>query len=158
VNPVTRQPFETVMTGAGLRAAAALLDQQPGGGWLIQFDLNEEGSALFGPFTRDHINRPLAIVLDGVVLSAPVIQAELPTGGVITGNFSESEAKTLALQLRSGALPIPLSVESTEQVGASLGQESINLSIRAGVIGVITVLTFMIVYYRVQGVAAEWQV
>lgn len=155
VDPTTRQPFDTVMTGAGLRAAAALFDQQPGGGWLIQFDLNEEGSAVFGPFTRNHINQPLAIVLDGLVLSAPVIQSELPTGGVITGNFTEEEAKTLALQLRSGALPIPLSVETTENVGASLGQESINLSIRAGVIGVITVLTFMLVYYRVQGIAAD---
>ncbi|MBZ0294470.1 MAG: SecD/SecF family protein translocase subunit, partial [Anaerolineae bacterium] len=90
-----------------------------------------------------------------VVLSAPTIQAELTTGGVITGSFTEDEARTLALQLRSGALPIPLSVESTEQVGASLGQESINRSIRAGIIGVVTVLTFMLVYYRVPGIAAD---
>ncbi len=155
VDPTTRQPFQTVMTGSGLQAAAAQLSTQPGGGWSIKFDLNQDGATLFGPFTRDHIGKPLAIVLDGTVLSAPVIQAELTTGGVITGNFTEQEAKTLALQLRSGALPIPLSVESTEQVGASLGQESVNLSIRAGVIGVITVLTFMLVYYRVPGIAAD---
>jgi protein-export membrane protein SecD len=74
---------------------------------------------------------------------------------VITGNFTEKEAKTLALQLRSGALPIPLSVESNERVGATLGQESVNRSIRAGVIGVIVVLTFMLVYYRVPGIAAD---
>jgi protein-export membrane protein SecD len=154
VNPLTRQPFNTVMTGAGLQAAAAQLDTQ-GGGWLIQFELNEAGGAVFGPFTAASIGQPLAIVLDGVVLSAPTIQAELPTGGVITGNFTEEEAKTLALQLRSGALPIPLSVESTSQVGASLGQTSIELSIRAGIIGVITVLTFMVTYYRVQGLAAD---
>ena len=154
VNPLTRQPFDTVLTGAGLQAAAAQHDQL-GGTWHIQFDLTPEGGAIFGPFTANSIGQPMAIVLDGVVLSAPTIQAELPTGGVITGNFSEDEAKTLALQLRSGALPIPLSVESTEQVGASLGQESINLSIRAGIIGVITVLTFMLIYYRVQGLAAD---
>ena len=153
VNPLTRQPFDTVITGAGLQAAVAQLDQS--GGWLIQFELNDEGSEVFGPYTANSIGQPLAIVLDGVVLSAPIIQAELPTGGVITGNFTEDEAKTLALQLRSGALPVPLSVESTEQVGASLGQESINLSIRAGVIGVITVLTFMLIYYRVPGLAAD---
>ncbi len=155
VHPETRQPFNTVITGAGLQAAVAQLDPQTGR-WLIQFDLNPEGGAVFGPFTAASIGQPMAIVLDGIVLSAPTIQAELPDGGVITGNFTEEEAKTLALQLRSGALPIPLSLESTEQVGASLGQESIRLSIRAGIIGVITVLSFMLVYYRVQGLAADF--
>lgn len=154
VNPLTRQPFNTVMTGAGLKAAAAQLNQQSSG-WLIQFELNDEGGAVFGPYTANSIGQPMAIVLDGIVLSAPVIQAELTTGGIITGSFTEEEAKTLALQLRSGALPIPLSVESAEQVGASLGQESINLSIRAGVIGVLTVLSFMLIYYRVPGLAAD---
>lgn len=154
VNPLTRQPFETVLTGAGLQAAVAQYDQM-GGSWFIQFELTPAGGEIFGPFTANSIGQPMAIVLDGVVLSAPTIQAELPTGGVITGNFTEDEAKTLALQLRSGALPIPLSVESAEQVGASLGQVSIDLSIRAGIIGVITVLTFMLVYYRVQGLAAD---
>lgn len=154
VNPQTRQPFQTVMTGAGLQAAAAQFNPSANR-WLIQFELNSEGSALFGPYTASHISEPMAIVLDGVVLSAPIIQAELTTGGVIEGDFTETEAKTLALQLRSGALPIPLSVESTEQVGASLGQESINLSIRAGIIGVAVVLTFMLIYYRVPGLAAD---
>jgi protein-export membrane protein SecD len=154
VNPLTRQPFETVMTGAGLQAAAAQYDPS-GNRWFIQFELNRGGSELFGPYTASHVSEPMAIVLDSVVLSAPIIQAELTTGGVIEGDFTEAEAKTLALQLRSGALPIPLSVESTEQVGASLGQESISLSIRAGIIGVITVLTFMMVYYRVPGLAAD---
>ncbi|MCY4525366.1 MAG: hypothetical protein OXB89_02050, partial [Anaerolineaceae bacterium] len=144
VNPLTRQPFSTVMTGAGLQAAVAGYDQMSAGNWLIQFELNEDGGAVFGPFTANSIGQPMAIVLDGVVLSAPVIQAELSSGGVITGDFTEEEARTLALQLRSGALPIPLSVESTAQVGATLGQESVELSIRAGVIGVITVLFFML--------------
>ena len=155
VNPLTRQPFITVMTGAGLQAAVAGFDQMSAGSWLIQFELNEDGGAVFGPFTANSIGQPMAIVLDGVVLSAPVIQAELSTGGVITGDFTEEEARTLALQLRSGALPIPLSVESTAQVGATLGQESVELSIRAGVIGVITVLVFMLVYYRLPGLAAD---
>lgn len=155
VNPLTRQPFNTVMTGAGLQAAVAGFDQMSAGSWLIQFELNEEGGAVFGPFTANSIGQPMAIVLDGVVLSAPVIQDELRSGGVITGDFTEEEARTLALQLRSGALPIPLSVESTAQVGASLGQESVELSIRAGVIGVVTVLVFMLVYYRLPGLAAD---
>ncbi len=155
VNPLTRQPFTTVMTGAGLQAAVAGFDQMSAGNWLLQFELNEDGGAVFGPFTANSIGQPMAIVLDGVVLSAPIIQAELTSGGVITGDFSEEEARTLALQLRSGALPIPLSVESTAQVGATLGQESVSLSIRAGIIGVITVLVFMLVYYRLPGLAAD---
>jgi protein-export membrane protein SecD len=153
VNPQTGQPFETVITGAGLQAAIAEYDPQAQS-WHIRFELKPEGASVFGPYTASHIGQPMAIVLDGVVLSAPTIQAQLDTGGVITGAFTEEEAKTLALQLRSGALPIPLSVESSEQVGATLGQESVNRTIRAGVIGVIVVLTFMLVYYRVPGIAA----
>lgn len=151
VNPLTGQPFETVITGAGLQAAAALFDQ---GQWFIQFELTPDGGAVFGPFTAERINQPMAIVLDGVVLSAPSIRARLDSGGVIEGGFTEQEAQQLALQLRYGALPIPLRVESAETVGATLGQESVALSVRAGVIGVIVVLLFMIIYYRVPGVAA----
>lgn len=152
VHPYTGQPFETVMTGSGLKAAAAEFQTTQ---WHIRFELTEEGSAIFGPFTAAHVGQPLAIVLDGEVLSAPRIDSALDTGGVITGQFTEDEAKQLALQLRSGALPIPLRVESAEQVGATLGQESINLSIRAGAIGVVIVLSFMLLYYRVPGVSAN---
>jgi protein-export membrane protein SecD len=154
LNPGTGQPFQTVMTGAGLQAAAAQFDINAGE-WLIQFELTPEGSEVFGPYTAANIGQPMAIVLDGVVLSAPTIQDALPTGGVITGQFTEQEAKQLALQLRSGALPIPLRLETAETVGATLGQESVNLSIRAGVIGVIVVLMFMLIYYRVPGIAAD---
>ncbi|MBI5671497.1 MAG: protein translocase subunit SecD [Chloroflexi bacterium] len=153
LNPATGQPFQTVMTGSGLQAAAARLSQ--GGRWEIQFELTPEGGKIFGPFTGARIGQPLAIVLDGVVLSAPTIEAQLDTGGVITGQFTEEEAKTLALQLRSGALPIPLEVISSETVGATLGQQSVNLSIRAGVIGVMIILAFMTINYRVPGIAAS---
>ncbi len=151
-NPLTGQPFVTVMEGSGLSAARAELRN---GQWLIGFELTDEGGELFGPFTQSRIGEPLALVLDGEVLSAPIIEARLDTGGVITGSFTEDEAKQLALQLRSGSLPIPLRVESAEQVGATLGQESISLSIRAGVVGVIVVLSFMLIYYRVPGISAD---
>jgi protein-export membrane protein SecD len=154
VNPVTGLPFETVMTGAGLEAAQAMYDpnsQQ----WLIEFSLNTEEGAVFGPYTGANVNQPMAIVLDGVVISAPTIGDRLDTGGVIEGGFTEEEARQLALQLRSGALPIPLRVESSAFVGATLGQDSVNLSIRAGVIGVIVVFSFMLIYYRVPGIAAD---
>ncbi len=152
VNPNTGQPFETVMTGAGLGSAAASVDQT--GNWYIDFELHPDSAGLFSDYTGANIGQPMALVLDGVVLSAPVIQAQLTGGGVIQGSFTEEEAKQLALQLRSGALPIPLRVESAETVGATLGQESVALSIRAGVIGVFVVFIFMIVYYRVPGIAA----
>lgn len=152
LNPRTGQPFETVMTGAGLASAVATVDQT--GSWSINFELQADSSTLFSDYTGANIGQAMAIVLDGVVLSAPTIQAQLSTGGVITGQFTEEEAKQLALQLRSGALPIPLRVESAETVGATLGQESVALSIRAGIIGVFVVFIFMIVYYRVLGIAA----
>lgn len=154
VHPQTGLPFETVMTGAGLEAAQVVIDPNTNE-WMIEFSLNTDGSEVFGPYTGSNIGQPLAIVLDGVVLSAPTIQAQLTTGGVISGNFTQEEARTLALQLRSGALPIPLSIESVAQVGATLGQESVDRSINAGVIGVVVVLMFMLLYYRVSGIAAD---
>ncbi len=154
VNPATGQPFQTVMTGADLQSAAAQIDPNSAS-WHISFELTTEGAQIFGPYTASRIGQPMAIVLDGVVVSAPTINAQLTTGGIISGSFTESEAKLLALQLRSGALPIPLAVQSAETVGATLGQTSVNLSIRAGVLGVFVVLLFMIVYYRVPGIAAD---
>jgi preprotein translocase subunit SecD len=152
VNPLTNQPFETVMTGAGLQAASAQIDSF--GQWEIAFEMTTEGAVTFGNYTEANQGQPMAIVLDGVVLSAPRINSRIDSSGVITGDFTEQEARQLALQLRSGALRIPLRVESTERVGATLGQQSVNLSIRAGVIGVFVVLLFMIIYYRVLGVAS----
>jgi len=158
-HPVTGLPFETVMTGAGLQAASAVLSPGQGGGvpqWLINFEIKPEYQSIFGGFTASRINEPMAIVLDGEVLSAPTIQAQLTDGGVISGQFTEEDANTLALQLRSGALPIPLRVESAQEVGATLGQESVRLSIQAGAIGVMVVLAFMLIYYRVLGLSADF--
>jgi protein-export membrane protein SecD len=154
VNPQTGQPFATVITGAGLQSAAAQLEAQVNQ-WVIAFELTSDGAAKFGPFTAEHVGQPLAIVLDGTVLSAPVINSRLDTGGIIQGDFDQQSANQLALQLRSGALPIPLRVESAETVGATLGQQSVNMSIRAGILGVMVVLLFMVIYYRVPGIAAD---
>jgi preprotein translocase subunit SecD len=158
-HPVTGLPFTTVMTGAGLQAASAVLSPPQGSGapqWLINFEIKPEFQEIFGSFTASRIREPMAIVLDGEVLSAPTIQAQLSDGGVISGQFTEEDANTLALQLRSGALPIPLRVESAQEVGATLGQESVRLSIQAGIIGVIVVLAFMLIYYRVLGLSADF--
>ncbi|MCQ3932772.1 MAG: protein translocase subunit SecD [Chloroflexi bacterium] len=145
--------FTTVMTGAGLKDAAAVAGNFSQ--WTISFTLNEEGDQIFGDFTSSHVNQRLAIVLDGVVISAPNIQQAITTGqGQITGNFSRERARVLATQLRYGALPVPLEVDAFDNVGPTLGKISIDRSIRAGVIGVIVVLLFMLIYYRVPGIAA----
>lgn len=157
-HPVTGQPFDTVMTGAGLRAASAQIQPAQGGTpsqWVIAFEIQPDSVENFANFTGSRIGEPMAIVLDGEVISAPIIEAQLSNSGIITGSFTEDEAVQLALQLRSGALRIPLRVETAEEVGATLGQESVALSIRAGLLGVIVVLTFMVLYYRIPGLAAD---
>lgn len=150
-------PYTTVMTGKGLDSAVAQPATAQGvgiGTWLVSFTLNSEGDSVFADFTGSHIGQPMAIVLDGEVISAPTIQARISGQGQITGQFSKAEAEALAIQLRYGALPVPLEVAAFDTVGPTLGKISIEKSIRAGVIGVLTVLTFMVTYYRVPGVAA----
>jgi protein-export membrane protein SecD len=141
------------MTGSGLKDAAAVTTQL--GQWEVSFVLNDEGDQIFGDHTSANVNERLAIVLDGVVISAPNINEPITTGqGVIQGGFTRDEARVLATQLRYGALPIPLEVEAFDNIGPTLGEISIERSIRAGTIGVIVVLLFMLIYYRVPGGAA----
>lgn len=145
--------FRTVMTGSGLSDAAAIIDPN-GVRWQVNFTLTSEGSTIFAAHTAANVGQQMAIVLDGVVLSAPVINQAITGSGVIQGSFTRDEARSLAVQLRYGALPVPLDVEAYDQIGPTLGEISINRSIRAGVIGVIVVLIFMMIYYRVPGIAA----
>jgi protein-export membrane protein SecD len=151
LNPCTGQPFTTVMTGGGLKDAYAALGSN--NQWIIQFSINDNDEGRkFGPYTARSIGQQMAIVLDGQVLSAPVIQARLDTGGQITGNFTQQSSKDLALQLRYGALPIPLNTVSIEQVGASLGADSVAATARAGILGVTIMMIYMILLYRLPGV------
>ncbi|MBX3061626.1 MAG: protein translocase subunit SecD [Anaerolineae bacterium] len=154
-NPCTGQPFRTVMTGAGLQTAEAGLQSQGATSYVVNFTLstNEEGQK-FVSHTQSNIGQPMAIVLDGEILSAPTIQNAITSTGTITGNFTREDAINLAVQLRSGALPVSLRIESTEQVGASLGSQSVQQSIRAGIVGVLAVFLFMLIYYRLAGFAA----
>lgn len=158
LNPTTGQPFQTVLTGAALKAAVAQYTAPSQGSppeWNIQFSLKDEYAQQFADYTAAHIGDPMAIVLDGEVLSSPIIRSRLEGGGTISGNFTQESAQRLALQLRAGALRIPLRIAGSEEVGATLGQDSVRLSINAGIIGVVVVLTFMLIYYRVPGVAAD---
>ncbi len=148
------QPFRTVMTGSGLEDAAAVSASALQGGNYVRFVLTDEGGDIFGAHTQAHQGDQMAIVLDGIVISAPSINAVITRDGQITGNFTSEEAEVLAVQLKYGALPVPLEVAAFDNVGPTLGKISIERSVRAGVIGVVVVLLFMMIYYRVPGIAA----
>jgi len=151
--PFPDRTFETVMTGDILQNAVASQDEY--NQWQIQFSLTGDGSSQFFEYTRNHIGQPLVIVLDGRVLSAPVINAAINDNGVITGQFSSEEADGLAIQMRYGALPVPLKVVDVRTIGASLGQDSVDASLTAGIIGMAMVLLFMLVLYRLPGLLAD---
>lgn len=146
--------YKTLFTGDLLRSADVTRDsttQKP----YIAFELKPEGAKIFGDYTAQHIGDYVAIVMDKTVLSAPVIQAAISDKGIIQGNFTLEEARNLAIQMQYGALPVPLKVVDVRTVGPSLGQDSVNSSIKAGVIGVIVVLLWMLIYYRLSGFLAD---
>ncbi len=146
--------WRTVMTGADLRTAAASTDEL--GGYIVQFELTPSGAETFATFTANNVGNILAIVLDKEVISAPQIQGAIPNGqGFIQGNFTLEEANNLAVQLRYGALPIPLRVIETRTIGPTLGQDSLDKSLVAGAIGITIVMLFMALYYRLPGLIAD---
>jgi protein-export membrane protein SecD len=145
--------FETVMTGAGLISAQASRTQF--GENYISFILDSEAGQIFSEYTAANQGNFLTIVLDKQVISSPRINSIISTEGSITGNFTPEEAQQLALQLRFGSLPIPLEIMSVRQVGATLGDLTIQSSIRAGAIGLLIVLLFMLTYYRLPGLLAD---
>jgi preprotein translocase subunit SecD len=121
----------------------------------VAFSLKNGGSEAFATFTAANVGKYMPITLDKKVISAPVIQSPITGGsGVITG-LTPSEAQTLALQLKYGALPVSLTLLSERKISATLGQDAINKSIIAGIVGLGLVVFFMIVYYRLPGVLAS---
>lgn len=145
----------TVFTGAALRSATLSNDEF--GRPAVSIELNREGAAQFAQLTARYANvSPLPIVLDGEVLVAPVPQGPINDGrAIITGNFTLEEARTLAILLQSGALPVPLEVMEVRNVGPVLGRESVQRSLTAGVAGVALVLVYMLAYYRLPGGVAD---
>jgi preprotein translocase subunit SecD len=141
--------YETVMSGKHLKTAGVSTDEY--GRPQINFELTSEGARIFAEYTRQNINSFLCITMDKVVISCPRIQSEIPDGqGRITSQqgFSLEDARGLAVQMRYGALPVPLKVLNNRTVGATLGQDSVQKSITAGVVGLSVVLLFMLSYYR----------
>ncbi len=122
----------------------------------VEFVLDSRGARIFERVTGEAVGRQLAIVLDGRVQSAPVIRERIGGGrGIIEGGFTLDEARDLAIVLRAGALPAPVTIAEERTVGPSLGQDSIDAGLRSFTIGGVLVAIFMILYYRVAGLVAD---
>jgi preprotein translocase subunit SecD len=146
--------YHTVMTGAALSS----VNVQAGSlsGFVIAFTLKSDSATMFADFTGSHINQYLAIVLDKRVISTPTISNQITGGqGIIQGSFTQDSANTLAIQLRYGSLPIPIKVVESQSVGATLGAESVSRSEVAGIVGLLIVIFFMVIYYRLPGFIAD---
>jgi preprotein translocase subunit SecD len=119
--------------------------------WQVSFTWNPEGGRIFGALTEKNLQKPLAIILDDLVYSAPVIRDRISRQGQITGRFSSEEARDLAVVLRAGALPIPVKIEEERTIGPALGQDSIRRGVWASLAGFVLVVAFTIGYYRMSG-------
>jgi preprotein translocase subunit SecD len=140
------------ITGRDLRNARPTLDEnnQPA----VSFSLNSQGADKFGRLTSQSIGRQLAIVLDGRVQSAPVIEGRIYDEGRISGSFTQREVQDLSLTLRSGALPASLTYLEERTIGPTLGADSIRAGVTAALVGLALVTVFMLLYYRLSGINA----
>jgi preprotein translocase subunit SecD len=140
------------VSGKDLRNARPTIDEnnQPA----VSFTLNNEGGRRFGTVTGENLGRYLAIVLDGRVQSAPRIDGRITTDGRITGNFTQEEVQNLSLILRSGALPASLTYLEERTIGPTLGADSIRSGVIASLVGLLLVVSFMLIYYKLSGVNA----
>jgi preprotein translocase subunit SecD len=151
---IDEQVWHTVMTGDVIENVQVSRD--PTGQYVIQFQLDSEGAVIFSEYTTAHVGEFLGIVLDKTVISAPNVNEPITEGeGVISGAFTVESANNLAVQLRYGSLPIPLKVVETRTIGPTLGQDSLQKSLIALLIGFVVVILFMALYYRLPGVLAD---
>ena len=143
------------LTGQYLKSAQLVFDKttyEP----YVGLQFNDEGAAIFEELTGKNINKILAIYLDGQPISLPTVGSAISGGEAqITGRFTTDEAKLLVERLNAGALPAPIALVSQQSIGASLGEHSFNMSIKAGIIGLALVIAFMLVYYHVFGFFAS---
>jgi preprotein translocase subunit SecD len=152
--PTSDTVYHTVMTGAHIETAGVMQDQV--GNITVGLEFTEIGTQIFAEYTATHIGGHLGIVLDKHLLSAPVIRSAIPDGQAqIIGEFTFEEANNLAVQLRYGALPVPLKIVENKTVGPTLGQDSLRKSTIAGLVGLGIVIAFMALYYRLPGLLAD---
>ncbi|MEM9174683.1 MAG: protein translocase subunit SecD [Myxococcota bacterium] len=142
-------PKVAAITGAYLDDARLGFDQTQAP--IVNFTFNPQGGEIFGKLTEANIRKPLAIILDNQVYSAPTINSRITMRGQITGRYTSDEAADLALILRAGSLSVPTTIEEERTVGPGLGQDSIESGARASIIGLALVLFFAAGYYRLSG-------
>ena len=141
------------ITGDYLEDARLQFDQQQRP--IVEFRFNPAGGEIFGELTASNIGKPLAIILDDEVYSAPNVRGRISTRGQIEGNYTAEEAADLAVILRAGSLSVPVVIEEERTVGPGLGRDSIESGARACLIGLVCVLVFTVAYYRLSGVFAS---
>ena len=146
---------EAKFTGRDLKPNAEVGPGQKGD-WVVHFEMTDKKQREFGNFTRKNVGRLMAIVLDDKCQMAPVIKDALPGKGIIEGSFSTDQARELKLLLNAGALPVPLEIAENRTVSATLGNDSVVASLRAAIIGFIAVTLFMLGYYRLPGLLADF--
>jgi preprotein translocase subunit SecD len=145
--------YHTVMIGGAIKTVN--ITSATSGGFAVDFVLTPEGATIFKDHTSANVGKYLAIVLDKKVISCPSINNAITDGsGQITGSFTSEEANSLAITLRYGSLKVPVEIVESRIIGPSLGADSLNKSLIAGLIGFVIVALFMILYYRLPGVVA----
>ncbi len=145
-----------LVTGANLKDAQVRKNTQSGE-YAVTLEFDAEGAKLFAAATQANVGKRIAIVLDKKVISAPSVSSVISDGNaeISGGKFTAEEANTLALQLRSGALPVSFSIMEKRTVEPTLGADSLRMSIQAGLLGLVAILIFMVGYYRMAGLVAD---
>lgn len=150
------EPIKTKLTGKDLKAAKVVFGSQDGTPQ-VQLDFSTKGAKLFGEITKKNVGKRLAIVLDDIIVEAPVVnQAILNGNAIISGSFTTETSKNLAIQLNAGALPAPLTIIGQTTVGPSLGIESLKKSLLGGLLGFISIIVFMVYLYKKEGIIASF--
>ncbi|PIV64873.1 MAG: protein translocase subunit SecD, partial [Candidatus Nealsonbacteria bacterium CG01_land_8_20_14_3_00_12] len=150
-------PFKaTILTGKYLKRSELGFDQTTNRP-LVHLEFNEEGAKIFEELTEKNVGKILAIYIDQIPISAPVVQEKISGGKAqITGQFTIEEAKDLVRNLNAGALPVPIKLISQQTVGPTLGKISLEESLKAGAFGFLAILVFMIIFYRIPGFLASF--
>jgi len=146
--------YHTILTGKDLKSVGVVRGEL--NEYEVAIEFNPDAGKIFEEWTTQNVGKYLTIVLDKKVISSPVIEQPIKDGqGVIRGGFTAESANSLAVQLRYGSLPIPLNIEQIRVIGPTLGQDSLEKSLIAGLIGFSIVMLFMAIYYRVPGLVAD---
>lgn len=145
---------ETGLTGAEVKKASVTFDSQKGQPQ-VSLEFTEKGAELFAKITEENVGKPVGIYIDQFPISIPTVQQPIRDGkAVITGEFTDEQAKQLAVSINSGALPVPIKLIEQRQIGPSLGATEVQKSVFAGIVGLTMVALFMILYYRKLGFIA----